>query len=49
MPLIQISSSAIRRRTARGQPIRYLVPDRVAAYVAERGLYGTPVSEEATA
>jgi nicotinate-nucleotide adenylyltransferase len=41
MPLIQISSSVIRRRVAGGQPIRYLVPDGVAAYVAEHGLYGT--------
>ena len=41
MPLIQISSSVIRRRVAGGQPIRYLVPDGVAAYVEEHGLYGT--------
>ena len=41
MPLIQISSSVIRRRVAGGQPIRYLVPDGVAAYVREHGLYGT--------
>jgi nicotinate-nucleotide adenylyltransferase len=41
MPLIQISSSAVRRRVARGQPIRYLVPDGVAAYVKEHRLYGT--------
>jgi nicotinate-nucleotide adenylyltransferase len=51
MPLIQISSSVIRRRVAGGQPIRYLVPDRVAAYVAEHGLYGTPeaIAERAPA
>ena len=41
MPLIQISSSAVRRRVVRGEPIRYLVPDGVAAYVREHGLYGT--------
>ena len=39
MPLIQVSSSAIRRRVAAGRPIRYLVPDPVAAHVAEKGLY----------
>jgi nicotinate-nucleotide adenylyltransferase len=49
MPVIQISSSAIRRRTAAGQPIRYLVPERVAAQIEAKGLYGASVSEAATA
>jgi len=39
MPLIQVSSSAIRRRVRGGAPIRYLVPDRVAGYIEEKGLY----------
>jgi len=39
MPLIQVSSSAIRRRVREGAPIRYLVPDRVADYVETKGLY----------
>jgi len=39
MPEIGVSSTRIRRRVARGRPIRYLVPDRVAAMIAERGLY----------
>jgi nicotinate-nucleotide adenylyltransferase len=39
MPRIDVSSSAIRRRVAEGRPIRYLVPDAVAAAIAERGLY----------
>jgi nicotinate-nucleotide adenylyltransferase len=39
MPRLDISSSMIRRRVAHGHPIRYLVPDAVASYVAERGLY----------
>jgi nicotinate-nucleotide adenylyltransferase len=39
MPIMQISSSAIRRRVAAGQPIRYLVPDKVAGYIEENDLY----------
>jgi nicotinate-nucleotide adenylyltransferase len=39
MPLMQVSSSAIRRRVAAGRPIRYLVPDAVASYVEANGLY----------
>jgi nicotinate-nucleotide adenylyltransferase len=40
MPIIQISSSAIRRRVAEGRPIRYLVPDKVASYIGANALYG---------
>jgi nicotinate-nucleotide adenylyltransferase len=40
MPVIQVSSSAVRRRVAEGRPIRYLVPDRVVAYIEANGLYG---------
>jgi nicotinate-nucleotide adenylyltransferase len=40
MPIMQISSSAIRRRVAEGRPIRYLVPDKVASYIGANGLYG---------
>ena len=40
MPLIQVSSSAIRRRVAAGRPTRYLVPDAVASYIEANGLYG---------
>ncbi len=39
MPRIDVSSSDVRRRVAAGRPIRHLVPDRVAALIAERGLY----------
>jgi nicotinate-nucleotide adenylyltransferase len=39
MPLIEISSSDVRRRVAEGLPIRYLVPEAVAAYVEAHGLY----------
>jgi nicotinate-nucleotide adenylyltransferase len=42
MPRIDISSSLVRRRAAAGRPIRYLVPDAVAEYVAGEGLYRTP-------
>ena len=49
MPIIQISSSSVRRRAAEGKPIRYFVPDKVAAYIEANGLYGAPVSEGAPA
>jgi nicotinate-nucleotide adenylyltransferase len=51
MPVMEISSSAIRRRVAEGRPVRYLVPDEVARYIRENGLYGAaaPVAEEASA
>ena len=39
MPRLDISSSAIRRRVAEGRPIRHLVPDPVAEYIAAEGLY----------
>ena len=42
MPRIDVSSSDVRRRVAAGRPIRHLVPDRVAALIAERGLYRPP-------
>ena len=40
MPRIDISSSLIRRRAAAGLPLRYLVPDAVAAYIERERLYG---------
>ncbi len=44
MPRMDLSSSLVRRRVASGRPIRYLVPDAVAAYIAEHGVYRrTPV------
>ena len=51
MPIMQISSSAIRRRAGAGHPIRYLVPDKVAAYIEDHGFYGASasVSEKAPA
>jgi nicotinate-nucleotide adenylyltransferase len=38
-PALDLSSSELRRRVAAGRPIRYLVPDAVRRYIAERGLY----------
>jgi len=40
MPMIQVSSSAIRRRVREAVPIRYLVPDKVVEYIASHELYG---------
>jgi len=47
MPLIQVSSSAIRRRVAAGRPLRYLVPDAVASYIEANGLYGAAAAAAA--
>jgi len=38
-PIIDISSSQIRERLARGLSIRYLVPDKVEEYIAKYRLY----------
>jgi nicotinate-nucleotide adenylyltransferase len=48
MPRIDVSSSLVRRRAARGLPIRYLVPDQVGDYIAANALYGAsaPVTTE---
>ena len=48
MPLMQVSSSAIRRRVAAGLPIRYLVPDKVANHIGANGLYGATQTEPAS-
>jgi nicotinate-nucleotide adenylyltransferase len=39
MPAVDVSSTECRQRVRDGQPIRYLVPDAVEAYVREHGLY----------
>jgi nicotinate-nucleotide adenylyltransferase len=38
-PLLPISGSVVRRRAAAGRSVRYLVPDAVAAYIAQQRLY----------
>jgi nicotinate-nucleotide adenylyltransferase len=43
LPRMDVSSSLVRRRVAAGHPIRYLVTDPVAAYIAQHGLYRSPV------
>jgi nicotinate-nucleotide adenylyltransferase len=47
MPLLQVSSSAIRRRVREGRPVRYLVPDSVVEYISTNNLYGAGRTEEA--
>lgn len=39
MPLLEISSTDIRRRLDRREPVRYLVPESVERYIRERRLY----------
>jgi nicotinate-nucleotide adenylyltransferase len=39
IPDLAISASDLRGRVARGAPIQYLVPDGVARYIDEHGLY----------
>jgi nicotinate-nucleotide adenylyltransferase len=40
MPRIGVSSTLVRQRVRAGEPIRYIVPDAVAGYIQEHGLYG---------
>jgi len=39
MPQFGVSSSAVRERAAQGRPLRYLVPEAVARFVEEKGVY----------
>jgi nicotinate-nucleotide adenylyltransferase len=39
LPMMDISSTEVRRRVAAGEPIAGLVPDPVARYIARRHLY----------
>ena len=44
-PRLGLSSTAIRARVAAGRSIRYLVPDMVEAYIADKQLYRRPTSQ----
>jgi nicotinate-nucleotide adenylyltransferase len=39
MPQFGVSSSAVRERAKQGRPLRYLVPEAVAGFIEERGIY----------
>jgi nicotinate-nucleotide adenylyltransferase len=39
MPQFGVSSSAVRDRAAAGRPLRYLVPEPVARFIVEKGIY----------
>lgn len=39
-PLLDISSSDVRRRVREGDTVRYLVPDAVRDYIERHGIYG---------
>jgi nicotinate-nucleotide adenylyltransferase len=38
-PHLRLSASELRQRAASGRSLRYLVPDAVAAYIGDHGLY----------
>ena len=44
-PRLGLSSTAIRARVAAGRSIRYLVPDVVGTYIADKHLYRRPTSQ----
>jgi nicotinate-nucleotide adenylyltransferase len=43
VPALAISSSDIRARVSARRPVRYLLPESVAAYIEKNGLYREPV------
>lgn len=45
MPLVDLSSTDIRKRVADGKSIRYRVPDSVLVYIEAEGLYKPPIYE----
>jgi nicotinate-nucleotide adenylyltransferase len=42
MPVVEVSSSIVRERVARGESVRQLVGPAVARYICDHGLYGSP-------
>ncbi len=49
MPIVQVSSTLIRRRVREGGPIRYLVPEPVVSYIEANGLYRPAAAPAPTA
>jgi nicotinate-nucleotide adenylyltransferase len=47
-PRIRLSASVLRDRAAAGRSLRYLVPDAVAAYIGDHGLYLSPRRNDQT-
>jgi nicotinate-nucleotide adenylyltransferase len=47
MPTVAVSSTLVRHRATEGKPIRYLVPEEVAVYIEQNGLYRTSAAVEA--
>jgi nicotinate-nucleotide adenylyltransferase len=47
-PRIRLSASELRDRAAAGRSVRYLVPDAVAAYIGDHGLYRTDRRDDRT-
>ena len=45
IPALAISSTECRNRTAKGEPVWYLVPDGVVQYINKYSLYATPRPE----
>ena len=39
MPEFGVSSSAARERAKEGRPLRYVVPEQVARFIEEKGMY----------
>jgi nicotinate-nucleotide adenylyltransferase len=39
MPQFGVSSSTVRERAKQGRPLRYLVPEPVARFIEEKGIY----------
>jgi nicotinate-nucleotide adenylyltransferase len=46
VPALAISSTDVRRRTMRGEPVWYLVPDGVVQYIAKHQLYPHTLAPE---
>lgn len=44
-PAIDISSTDIRQRVAKGLPVRYFVPDAVSCYITQYELYGVSLPD----